>query len=93
MVGNVGTNLASNYLSGCNNRGKRSVLMHKLEKRQAIEAAEKSGNADADPVSTNIWILYIIIMPFRSIYSTWLFNYVQFDSRKYKLVCFAHKTF
>ena len=36
--------------------------MHKLEKRQAIEAAEKSGNADADPVSTNIWILYIIIM-------------------------------
>merc|ERR1712076_228834 len=49
VVGNVGTNLASNYLSGCNNRGKRSVLMHKLEKRQAIEAAEKSGNADADP--------------------------------------------
>ena len=38
--------------------------MHKLEKRQAIEAAEKSGNADADPVSTNIWILYIIIMQF-----------------------------
>ena len=56
MVGNVGTNLASNYLSGCNNRGKRSVLMHKLEKRQAIEAAEKSGNAEADPVSTDIWI-------------------------------------
>merc|ERR1712088_1268557 len=49
VVGNVGTNLASNYLSGCSNRGKRSVLMHKLEKRQAIEAAEKSGNADADP--------------------------------------------
>merc|ERR1711910_33404 len=49
VVGNVGTNLASNYLSGCNNRGKRSVLMHKLEKRQAIEAAEKSGNAEADP--------------------------------------------
>jgi len=48
IVGNTGTNLASNYLSGCNNRGKRSVLMHKLEKRQAIEAAEKSGNADAD---------------------------------------------
>ena len=60
MVGNVGTNLASNYLSGCNNRGKRSVLMHKLEKRQAIEAAEKSGNANADPVSTDIWILYIL---------------------------------
>ena len=60
MVGNVGTNLASNYLSGCNNRGKRSVLMHKLEKRQAIEAAEKSGNADADPVSTDISILYIL---------------------------------
>merc|ERR1712186_50612 len=35
--------------SGCNNRGKRSVLMHKLEKRQAIEAAEMSGNAEADP--------------------------------------------
>jgi hypothetical protein len=49
VVGNVGTNLASNYLSGCNNRGKRSVLMHKLEKRQAIEAAEKSGNAEAEP--------------------------------------------
>merc|ERR1712038_244582 len=49
VVGNVGTNLASNYLNGCSNRGKRSVLMHKLEKRQAIEAAEKSGNADADP--------------------------------------------
>jgi len=49
VVGNVGTNLASNYLSGCSNRGKRSVLMHKLEKRQAIEAAEKSGNADAEP--------------------------------------------
>jgi len=49
VVGNVGTNLASNYLGGCSNRGKRSVLMHKLEKRQAIEAAEKSGNADADP--------------------------------------------
>merc|ERR1712228_864737 len=49
VVGNVGTNLASNYLNGCSNRGKRSVLMHKLEKRQAIEAAEKSGDADADP--------------------------------------------
>jgi len=49
VVGNTGTNLASNYLSGCSNRGKRSVLMHKLEKRQAIEAAEKSGNANADP--------------------------------------------
>ena len=34
--------------------------MHKLEKRQAIEAAEKLGNADADPVSTDIWILYIL---------------------------------
>ena len=34
--------------------------MHKLEKRQAIEAAEKSGNADADPVSTDISILYIL---------------------------------
>merc|ERR1712150_68784 len=44
-----GTNLASNYLSGCSNRGKRSVLMHKLEKRQAVEASEKSGNPDADP--------------------------------------------
>ena len=42
--------------------------MHKLEKRQAIEAAEKSGNADADPVSTNIWILYIIIMQFAIAY-------------------------
>merc|ERR1712154_364658 len=49
VVGNVGTNLASNYLSGCSNRGKRSILMHKLEKRQAIEAAEKSMNADAEP--------------------------------------------
>merc|ERR1712018_36434 len=49
FAGNVGTNLASNYLSGCSNRGKRSVLMHKLEKRQAIEAAEKSENADAEP--------------------------------------------
>jgi len=49
VIGNTGTNLASNYLSGCNNRGKRSVLMHKLEKRQAVEASEKSGNPDADP--------------------------------------------
>ena len=34
--------------------------MHKLEKRQAIEAAEKSGNAEADLVSRDIWILYIL---------------------------------
>lgn len=53
VVGNVGTNLAGNYLSGCNNRGKRSVLMHKIEKRQALEANEKSGNPDKEPVSKN----------------------------------------
>merc|ERR1712038_1901970 len=48
VVGNAGVNLAGNLLSNCNNRGKRSILMHKLEKRQALEASEKSGNADAD---------------------------------------------
>jgi hypothetical protein len=77
VVGNVGTNLASNYLSGCNNRGKRSVLMHKLEKRQAIEAAEKSGNAEADPVSTDIWILYILSLRF--VLQTYLDMFLQLD--------------
>jgi len=53
VVGNVGTNLAGNYLQGCSNRGKRSVLMHKIEKRQALEADQKSGNADAEPEVAN----------------------------------------
>merc|ERR1711981_1490002 len=48
VVGNAGVNLAGNLLSNCNNRGKRSILMHKLEKRQALEVSEKSGNADED---------------------------------------------
>lgn len=56
VVGNAGANIAGNYLSGCNSRGKRSVLMHKLEKRQAIDANKKSGNADAEPeVATRLF--------------------------------------
>merc|ERR1712141_556974 len=49
VIGNVGTNLAGNFLNGCNNRGKRSIYvssndMHKMRKRQAVnlEADEKS---------------------------------------------------
>merc|ERR1711944_183623 len=49
VVGNGGANLAGNLLNNCNNRGKRSILMHKLEKRQAIEANEKTGNTNDDP--------------------------------------------
>merc|ERR1711944_176557 len=49
VIGNVGTNLAGNFLNGCSNRGRRSVLMHKIEKRQAVEASEKSGSPEADP--------------------------------------------
>jgi len=49
IVGNTATNLAGNFLNNCNNRGKRSILMHKLEKRQAIEANERTGNPNADP--------------------------------------------
>merc|ERR1712012_990772 len=49
VIGNVGTNLAGNFLNGCNNRGRRSVLMHKIEKRQAIEANQKTGNSEEDP--------------------------------------------
>jgi len=49
VIGNVGTNLAGNFLNGCSNRGRRSVLMHKIEKRQAVEFSEKSGNPEADP--------------------------------------------
>ena len=51
--------------------------MHKLEKRQAIEAAEKSGNANADPVSTDIWILYILSLCF--VLRTYIDMYVQLD--------------
>ena len=53
VIGNVGTNLAGNFLNGCSNRGRRSVFMHKIEKRQAVEASAKSGNPEADPVSQN----------------------------------------
>jgi len=49
VIGNVGTNLAGNFLNGCSNRGRRSVLMHKIEKRQAIEASQKTGNSEEDP--------------------------------------------
>lgn len=49
VVGNAGVNLAGNLLNNCNNRGKRSILMHKLEKRQAIEGNERKGNTDGDP--------------------------------------------
>merc|ERR1712117_648904 len=49
VIGNVGTNLAGNFLNGCSNRGRRSVLMHKIEKRQAIEANQKTGNSEEDP--------------------------------------------
>merc|ERR1712038_1437403 len=49
VIGNVGTNLAGNFLNGCNNRGKRSIYvssndMHKMRKRQAVNlgADEKS---------------------------------------------------
>merc|ERR1712038_1976245 len=49
VIGNVGTNLAGNFLNGCNNRGKRSIYvssndMHKMRKRQAVnlEADENS---------------------------------------------------
>ena len=40
VVGNAAVNLGGNYIKGCNNRGKRSILMHKLEKRQAIDGPE-----------------------------------------------------
>ena len=40
VVGNAAVNLGGNYIKGCNNRGKRSIFMHKLEKRQAIEGPE-----------------------------------------------------
>merc|ERR1712088_1204376 len=49
VIGNVSTNLAGNFLNGCSNRGRRSVLMHKIEKRQAVEASQKTGNSDEDP--------------------------------------------
>merc|ERR1711944_169555 len=49
VVGNAGVNLAGNLLNNCNNRGKRSILMHKLEKRQALEANGKTGTTDEDP--------------------------------------------
>merc|ERR1712152_42689 len=49
VIGNVGTNLAGNFLNGCSNRGRRSVLMHKIEKRQAVEANQKTGNSEEDP--------------------------------------------
>merc|ERR1719461_1564831 len=48
VIGNVGTNLAGNFLNGCSNRGRRSVLMHKIEKRQAVEANQKTGNSEED---------------------------------------------
>ena len=53
VVGNAAVNLGGNYIKGCNNRGKRSIFMHKLEKRQAIEGPE--GKVVSDIVS----IIYI----------------------------------
>ena len=57
-MGNAGVNLAGNFLNRCNNRGKRSILMHKIEKRQALESNKKNGNPDKEPVSksTNFYI-------------------------------------
>merc|ERR1712038_547711 len=53
VIGNVGTNLAGNFLNGCNNRGKRSIYvssndMHKMRKRQAVnlEADESSDDPE-----------------------------------------------
>ena len=51
IAGNALSGLAGNYLNGCRNRGKRSLLMHGLTKRQALEVAEKQ-TGSTDPVST-----------------------------------------
>ena len=58
VIGNVGTNLAGNFLNGCNNRGKRSIYvssndMHKMRKRQAVnlEADETSEDPEVKSVS------------------------------------------
>jgi len=55
VVGNAGANIAGNYWKNCNNRnrGRRSILMHKLEKRQAIESNRKEGSSNADPEVVN----------------------------------------
>ena len=50
IAGNALSGLAGNYLNGCRNRGKRSLLMHGLTKRQALEVAEKQ-TGSSDPVS------------------------------------------
>ena len=53
VVGNAAVNLGGNYIKGCNNRGKRSIFMHKLEKRQAIEGPEgKVAYNDASIISS-----------------------------------------
>ena len=65
VIGNVGTNLAGNFLNGCNNRGKRSIYvssndMHKMRKRQAVnlEADEKSEDPEVKSVSNISWSIY-----------------------------------
>merc|ERR1711997_713741 len=54
VLGNAGTALAGNYLNNCNNRGKRSLLMHAIEKRDAQEIQEKTGNSDDPEVGSRI---------------------------------------
>jgi len=53
VVGNAGVNLAGNFLNKCSNRGRRSILMHKIEKRQALESNKKNGKLDKEPEVVN----------------------------------------
>ena len=56
VVGNAAVNLGGNYIKGCNNRGKRSIFMHKLEKRQAIEGPEgKVVDNNVSIISSQSW--------------------------------------
>ena len=59
-MGNAGVNLAGNFLNRCNNRGKRSILMHKILKRQALEPNKKNGYPDKEPVSKVIISKYLL---------------------------------
>merc|ERR1712226_182282 len=53
VVGNAGVNLAGNFLNKCGNRGRRSILMHKIEKRQALESNKKDGHPNKEPEIAN----------------------------------------
>merc|ERR1712226_933830 len=55
VIGNAGANLAGNLVKKCSegNRGRRSILMHKLEKRQALQSYRKRGNSNKKPDVVN----------------------------------------